>query len=151
MSNRYRAPGTRVAESSEEPRPGAIKLALILIVLFGLVAGYNQFMDLSDVRNGELSGLEWLVDWRWVVAMAVTGFLIAQGRRWARWVLLFVALRELYHLGNAMLFVSMFENDDAREIFGARTLVMMPLASLFSLGATILVFGPGRGWFEPRG
>jgi len=151
MGNRYSAPRARVAESLEEPRPGAVKLALVLIALFVLVACYQQIMDFSDVNNGEMSGLAWLVDWLWVVAIAVTGFLIAKSRRWARWVLLFFALRELYHLGDAMLFLSMFEDGDAREFFGTRSLVMLPLASLFSVGATILVFGPGRGWFEPRG
>ena len=144
--NRYAAPKAPV--SHDEPRPGAINLALFLIALWMLVECYHQFMRLGDVNRGEMSMLRWVVDWIWVALIVVTGLLVAHGRGWARWVLLAFALYDLYGLGDALLFMSMFEDGDVGEFFPMHSRVMLWMGPLCSVAATILVFGPGRGWFQ---
>jgi len=150
MNNRYQAPKSRVDDSlrASEPRPGAIKLAVVLIASFALVECYHQFMRLSEVNNGEISGLQWLVDWIWVVIIVVTAFLIARGKGWARWVLLALTLYDLYELADALLFMSMVEVGNSMFFVPMHSRVMLWMGPLFSTAATILVFGPGRGWFQ---
>ena len=150
MNNPYRPPQTHVADSrqSDEPRPGSIKLALVMIGLWLLVQSYHQLGRLEQVNTGEMSPLGWMIDWVWVGALAATGFLIARGRGWARWVLLAFALVELYQFADALLFISMFEEGALGEFFETSQLVILPMGPLVSVAAVILVFGPGRGWFN---
>jgi hypothetical protein len=155
MQTPYRPPTARVADpgsSSSEPRPGAIKLALALIAVFVLVECYHQVASLPAVDRAEISALQWLIDWLWVVAIAVAGLMIAKGRNWARWVLLALTLRALYHFSDAMLFISMFEAGDSLldEFATPFNRFMIYMGPLCAVGATILLFGPGRGWFGPR-
>jgi hypothetical protein len=148
--NPYKPPGSRVTEArgADEPRPGAIKLALILIVLWTMVECYHQFMRHDDVLRGDMSRADWMFDWIWIVLIAVTGFLIARGEGWARWVLLAFALYDLYELFDALLFMSAFEDGDIGAFIPMHSRVMLWTGPLCSLLANILVFGPGRGWFD---
>jgi hypothetical protein len=150
MNNLYEPPRARVEDTRTDPgpRPNSIKLALVLIALFALAECYHQFMRLGDVNRGELSGLEWAADWVWVAAIVVTGLLVARGTGWARWVLLALALYKLYELADALLFMSMFEDGTIGEFFPMHSRVMLWVGPLSAVGATILVFGPGRGWFQ---
>jgi hypothetical protein len=151
MSNPYKAPKARVENTRQaelEPRPVSIDLALVLITLFVLVECYHQVMRLGDVNNGELSGLRWLVDWIWVVVIVVTAVLIARGKSWSRWVLLALALYDLYELADALLFMSMFEAGTIGDFIPVHSRVMLWIGPLCATAATILVFGPGRGWLR---
>jgi hypothetical protein len=147
----YRPPKARVEDTGPVelgPRPLSIRIALVLIVLFALVAGYHQFMRVSDVNTGEISGLRWVVDWFWSVAIVVTAFLIARAQGWARWVLLALALYDLYELADALLFMSLIDDGSSIFFVPMHGWVMLWMGQLSAVGATILVFGPGRGWFQ---
>jgi hypothetical protein len=149
MNSPYEPPKARVADrQSGEPLPGSIKLALVMIGLLMLVECYHQLGRLEQVNTGEMSPLGWLIGWVWVGALAVTGLLIARSHGWARWVLLAFALLELYQFADALLFISMFQEGAIGEFFDKSQLVVLPMGSLFSVAAVILVFGPGRGWFN---
>lgn len=149
--DQYNPPKTRVADprpSDLEPRPRSIKIALVLIMLFALVECYHQFMRLDLVKTAEISGVEWLSDWIWVGVILVAGILIARGRGWARWILLALMLHQLYQFGDALLFLSFVPPENMSMFVSPVSLWILPLSSLFSLGAVILVFGPGRAWFR---
>lgn len=152
MNDLYKPPKARVADSRgvvAESRPRPINIALVLVALFVLVESYHQVMRLSDFNRGEISGLSWLVDWIWVGIIIATGFLIARGKGWARWVLLALMLWQLFQLADSLLFLSSFESGaDVRAFVDPVALWMLPMSSIFSLGAVILVFGPGRAWFS---
>jgi hypothetical protein len=152
MNNHYKPPNARLADSRgvvAESRPRSINIALVLIALFVLVECYHQVMRLSDFNRGEISGLSWLVDWVWVGVIIATGFLVARGTGWARWVLLALMLWQILQLADSLLFLSSFESGaDVRAFVDPVALWMLPMSSIFSLAATILVFGPGRGWFN---
>lgn len=151
MNNPYEAPKARVTDAPPAeagPRPRSINVALVLIALFVVVECYHQVMRLADVNRGELSALGWLVDWIWVGVIVVVGYLIARGKGWARWVLVALMLWHLYQLANAWLFLSSFDPGMGSMFVDPVSLWMVPMSSLFSLGAVILVFGPGRGWFS---
>ena len=151
MNNLYKPPRARVEDTRRVelgPRPTSIKVAFVLIVLFALVESYQQFMRFDAVNTGEISGMRWLVDWFWVGAKSVLAFLIARAKGWARWVLLALTLYDLYELGDALLFMSMIEDESVRLFVPMHVRVLMWLGPLSAVGATILVFGPGRGWFN---
>ena len=153
-NNQYTPPKTRVADprlADREPRPRSITVALVLIASFVLVECYHQSARTERVNTGEIAGAEWLGDWIWVGLIVVAGVFIARGRGWARWILLALMLHQLYQLGDALLFLSFVEPEDLSLFVSPVNLWMLPLSALFSLGGVILVFGPGRNWFEPRG
>jgi len=146
----YRPPAARVSDSRTSavgPRPGAINLALALVALLVLVECYHQVKNLSEVDVGEMSALAWVMDGLWVVAIIVAGFFIARGRNWARWILGIITLHVIYEYVDARLFVSSF-GPGIGEFFDPLSLWILPLPSLFAVGATILNFGPGRAWFQ---
>ena len=149
----YRPPASRVADSrtsADGPRPGAINLALVLVALLVLVECYHQVKNLTEVDDGEMSALAWVMDGAWVVAIIVAGIFIARGRNWARWVLGIITLHVIYEYLDSRLFVSSF-GPAIGEYFEPLTLWILPVPSLCAVGATILNFGPGRRWFESRG
>ena len=148
--NQYNPPKTRVADpraATFESLPGPIKIALVLIFLWVLVECYHQYMRLELYRTAAISGLEWLGDCIWIGVIAATGILIQRGQGWARWVLVLLMLYQFYQLGDALLFLSFVPMEDMSMFASPVNLFVLPLPSLFSLGAVILVFGPGRGWF----
>lgn len=147
MSNQYRAPLARVADPGTPTRPRSINLALALVGLLVLVECYHQVMSLREVNDGEMSGVAWVADALWIVAIIVCGIFIARGRNWARWVFVLITLHEIYEYLDARLFLSAFDGP-AAEFFDPVALWILPLSSLFSAGATVLNFGPGRGWFR---
>ena len=151
--NQYKPPKSHVADppsAGSGPRPGLINVALGLIGLFALVECYHTFARMEMVNTGEISGFAWMTDWFWVGVIAATGIFIARGRGWARWVLLAMMLYQLYQLGDALLFLSFVPAEDMGMFMTPVAVWMLPLSALFSLGAVILVFGPGRAWFRPR-
>jgi hypothetical protein len=150
MGNRYQPPRARVADTGAMIRPRSINVALASIGLVVLVECYHQVMNLSEVSNGERSGLSWVVDWIWVAAVIIAGFFIARGRNWARWVLGIITLHVIYEYLDARLFISSF-GEGIEEFVAPFSLWILPMSSLFAVAATILVFGPGRGWFAARG
>lgn len=149
MSNRYSPPKVRVMDSSVT-RPRIINLALVLVALLVLVECYHQVMNLREVNEGEMSGLAWVMEGVWVVASIVAGIFIARGRNWARWVFGIITLHEIYEYLDARLFISSF-GPDIGEFFDPFSLWVLPMSSLCAVGATILMFWPGRRWFESRG
>ena len=151
MPNPYTPPKTPVADRIADagPRPIAVTIALLCIGLLVLAECYHQVMRLTDVNEGEISGLSWLVDWLWVVGVLVIGLLIARGRSWARWALAAYMLVQFYQLADAWLFLSGFESTEAMSYFlGPAAMWMLPTPSVLSLIAVILVFGSGRRWFQ---
>ena len=147
MSNQYRPPHARVADPAAGARPRSIDAALVFIGMLVLVECYHQVMNLREVHNGEMSGLAWVVDWIWVVAIIASGIFVARGRNWARWVFAIITLHVIYEYLDARLFLSGF-GDGAAEFFDPFSLWILPMSSLFAIGATILSFGPGRAWFR---
>jgi len=146
MSNRYSPPKVRVMDSSVT-RPRVINLALLLVALLVLVECYHQVMNLREVNYGEMSGLAWVMEGVWVVAIIVAGVFIARGRNWARWVFGIITLHEIYEYLDARLLISSF-GPDVGEFVDPFSLWILPMSSLCAVGATILIFGPGRAWFE---
>jgi hypothetical protein len=150
-NNQYKPPQARVADplpSARGPRPVSIWIALALIVLFVLVECYHVFARMGLVNSGDISGAAWLGEWILVGLIVAVGIFIARGRGWARWVLLAMMLYQLYQLADALLFLSYVEPGSMSLFMDPVALWMLPLSALFSLGAVILVFGPGRGWFS---
>jgi hypothetical protein len=147
VGNRYQPPRTRVADAGAKIRPRSINAALVLVGLLVLVECYHQVMNLSEVGNGEMSGVAWIADWIWVAAIIVAGFFIARGRDWARWVFGIITLHVIYEYLDARLFIASF-GEGVEEFVAPFSLWILPMSSLFAVAAIILVFGPGRAWFE---
>lgn len=151
MSNPYTPPKARVADRLVDPgpRPRAVTIALCLVGLLVLVECYHQVSRLTDMNEGEISGLSWLADWLWPVGVLVIAVLIARGRSWARWALAAYMLMQFYQFADAWLFLSGFESTEAVSYYMGRVAMwMLPTPSLLSLIAVILVFGPVRRWFQ---
>jgi hypothetical protein len=115
--------------------------------LLVLAECYNQVLRLQQVNTGEMSGLAWGLGCFWIVAIAVTGFFIARGRDWARWVLGIIALRPIYESVDARILFSTAMPGESL-FFSPVSLWLMPLAALLAVTVSILNFGPGRRWFR---
>ncbi len=108
----------------------------MLIALVTLVEVFHQLAPIRGLNSDEFFVLKWFIDWIWIGAVAVTGWLIARGHGWARWLLVAIAAYEVFNLG------AIGDSLDSSRI------VYFPVGPLFSVAAVILVFGPGRGWFN---
>jgi hypothetical protein len=143
QTNPYAPPKAVVSDATDGPprvRPRAVKIAVALLWVEFLLALVIRVLS-SDITVGTSEAeYKFLADIFWVTQVAVAAWInvkIWQGRNWARivalvlTVLAFLWLPAIFHEGalSAALSFSMLALD---------------------VVAMILVFGPGRDWFQRR-
>lgn len=144
MSNPYKPPRTPVSDPLVAPvklerRPWPISLAS----LFVLAAIINDCVQLR-LRHHFDAGIGVIE----VGALAFIALFVERGRNWSRWALLCVAG---WNLLRGALVLSVLNVPEGVHVAFDYAAVARELAgSLCLVAATVLVFGPGRAWFERR-
>lgn len=137
----YSPPGAPVEDPPPEivvrgRRPWPISAALLLL----FVVLVNEFARLAG-------GRDYLVfaSLFWIGALTTVVYFIELSRNWARWLLFVLTV------SSALSFVRIWLEptpENLRYLPDVAHVVRSLGAELCLIGATLFVFGPGRGWFR---
>lgn len=142
MDNAYKPPDAPVADPplpvvKIARRPWPISLASILILAAVIDAG---------ARLGRDDDLDLGVGVFWIGAMVFLALMIERRRNWARWVLAAVAAWNLLKLMLAVAVPGVPAGVHLMIDYGA--IAHEGAVALCLVAAVVLVFVPGRAWFE---
>jgi len=142
VDNAYKPPDAPVADPplpavKVARRPWPISLASILILAAIIDAG---------ARLGRGNQLDLGVGMFWIGALVFLALMIERRRNWARWVLVAVAAWNLLKLILAVAAPSVPAGVHLMIDYGA--VAREAAATLCLVAAVVLVFVPGRAWFE---
>ncbi len=153
VHNPYSPPRATVAGAAaiaSESRPTAVNVALLLIGLETLLSAAGVLGDLHSFdfsSNGLIELTIGVLDVAFAIVLCVT---IARGHSWARIVFLVLWMISLIFLGS-WIYTPGGAPVGVHYMISWTAVASRALPHLLSLGAVVLLFGPGRAWFRERG